>query len=501
VIPAPPRRGWAILAWPVILVVVVLAIIAGRLPRAAEVNGDEDQVGLVVMELQARYLLGAAEFTAGLGGGDRASMYEQAKALNTGSIEQRLRFIVLAGELAGPAEARKQIGRLNKAMKDAGVKPTAKQAAVKKTLERLYGDYAKQRYDAPSLSKKDRQRLHEELGWFGDLALAPAGQPGLQKAVLAAAGGPAAGKLRHSGTPNPEERQKVLAPARRSFYVTLGAFGVGLMFFLIGLGLLLLFSIFLYTGTVRGALRCGSPNGGLYAETFAVWMVLYPALSICLALLFPEASRLLLGMAAMLLSLLALAWPVLRGVPWREVREEVGLTAGQQPATEPLFGVGCYIMSIPILGAGLVVTLLLLAAQRGLEGPGETDNFDPAQGPAHPIVKDVAEGGWEERVLIILLACVVAPLVEETMFRGVLYRHLREASRRLHGLLSFLISAFVVSLVFAAVHPQGVFAIPVLMALALGFTIAREWRGSLVPAMVAHGLSNGLVMTFSLLSM
>src|SRR5262249_15293611 len=105
-------------------------------------------------------------------------------------------------------------------------------------------------------------------------------------------------------------------------------------------------------------------------------------------------------------------------------------------------------------------------------------------------------------VQLLFLASVVAPLVEETMFRGVLHRHLREASRRWGGFLSFLVSSAIISFLFAAIHPQGWIAIPPLMALAVGFSIAREWRGSLLPSMVAHGLHNGalLVMLFLALS-
>jgi hypothetical protein len=33
------------------------------------------------------------------------------------------------------------------------------------------------------------------------------------------------------------------------------------------------------------------------------------------------------------------------------------------------------------------------------------------------------------------------------------------------------------------------------MALAIGMTIMREWRGSLVPSVVIHAVNNGLVMT------
>jgi membrane protease YdiL (CAAX protease family) len=84
------------------------------------------------------------------------------------------------------------------------------------------------------------------------------------------------------------------------------------------------------------------------------------------------------------------------------------------------------------------------------------------------------------------------------MFRGVLYRQLREASCRLGPTLSVIVSGTLVSFVFAVIHPQGLLAVPVLMALAYGFTIAREWRGTLLPAMVAHGINNGLVTLFAI---
>ena len=135
--------------------------------------------------------------------------------------------------------------------------------------------------------------------------------------------------------------------------------------------------------------------------------------------------------------------------------------------------------------------------QGWLSGP--IDPFTPAAGPAHPIVFQLAEGGWGLRLQVLLLAAVLAPLVEETMFRGVLYRHLREVSGRFGRPLSVLISATLNTLIFAGVHPQGWVAVPALMGLAYGFVLLREWRGSLLPAMVAHGLSNGLVMTMLIL--
>src|SRR5262249_27852666 len=93
---------------------------------------------------------------------------------------------------------------------------------------------------------------------------------------------------------------------------------------------------------------------------------------------------------------------------------------------------------------------------------------------------------------VLFVASVVAPVVEETMFRGVFYRHLREASARLPAALSVLGSAAVSSVLFAVIHPQGFLFAPVLMGLAFAFALAREWLGTLGPCVVAHGINNGM---------
>ncbi len=127
-------------------------------------------------------------------------------------------------------------------------------------------------------------------------------------------------------------------------------------------------------------------------------------------------------------------------------------------------------------------------------------DLNPEGLPVHPIVFVLLGSDWCTRLQVYFLACFVAPVVEETMFRGVLYRHLREATAAGMGFfVSVMFSAIVVSFIFAVIHPQGIIAVPALMALAFGFTLIREWRGTLVPGMVAHGLNNGLVTTIAIL--
>jgi hypothetical protein len=97
-------------------------------------------------------------------------------------------------------------------------------------------------------------------------------------------------------------------------------------------------------------------------------------------------------------------------------------------------------------------------------------------------------------IAVLVLAAIVAPIVEETLFRGVFYRHLRDATRPM-GVFSVIFSALVVNTIFAIIHPQGLIAAPALAALACGFVVGREWRGTLVVSMLAHGINNAIMVT------
>ena len=136
-----------------------------------------------------------------------------------------------------------------------------------------------------------------------------------------------------------------------------------------------------------------------------------------------------------------------------------------------------------------------------LPGDGEpVDPFAPQQMPTHPIVQWVMQSGWTGKLLIAVIACVLAPLLEEIMFRGFLYRHLRESTRGWRVASSIAASALLSSFVFAIIHPQGLIAVPALGTLAAAFCLLREWRGSLVAPIFAHATNNG-VMTIILLTL
>jgi membrane protease YdiL (CAAX protease family) len=262
---------------------------------------------------------------------------------------------------------------------------------------------------------------------------------------------------------------------------------------------LLVLLVLVMVGKVKGRLTTGSPTGGIYAETFAVWLVLFLDLSWLAHRALPEWGFLASGLGA-LGSLVALAYPVVRGIPWRQVREEIGWTAGRHPVLESAVGLAGIVLELPMLALGLLLVFVMMSLQKGMRGMMPVANgFDLNDLPVHPIVPELLRGDWRVWAQVLFLGSVVAPVVEETMFRGVLYRHLREATRRWGSVLSGLASASVVAYLFAVIHPQGWLAIPALMALSYTFTMLREWRGTLLPGMVAHGVHNGLIMLMAIL--
>ena len=92
---------------------------------------------------------------------------------------------------------------------------------------------------------------------------------------------------------------------------------------------------------------------------------------------------------------------------------------------------------------------------------------------------------------------LVAPILEKTFFRGVLYRYLRGTSASLGRAGSVVISGLVSAFIFASVHPQSWIAIPALGAIGFAFALLREWRDSLIAPIVAHSLWNGALVTIT----
>jgi len=101
------------------------------------------------------------------------------------------------------------------------------------------------------------------------------------------------------------------------------------------------------------------------------------------------------------------------------------------------------------------------------------------------------------RYAVAALATFTAPLVEEVVFRGVLYSALR---RRL-GVVASVVG---VVAIFAAIHfPQyreSMAALVTITLLSLVLTPVRAWTSRLLPCVVIHLLFNGITSVFIVLA-
>ena len=94
----------------------------------------------------------------------------------------------------------------------------------------------------------------------------------------------------------------------------------------------------------------------------------------------------------------------------------------------------------------------------------------------------------EQRVMIIVLAVVVAPISEEFIFRFFIYG----VMRRYFGIAVGLVFN---ALLFAAAHTHLPSAAP-LFVLGTCFTLAYEWSGSILVSMAMHSLFNSVQLIF-----
>lgn len=133
--------------------------------------------------------------------------------------------------------------------------------------------------------------------------------------------------------------------------------------------------------------------------------------------------------------------------------------------------------AILVLAAYPLVFLADLVVQQVLGGPSSRQTIVEIFSESQTI---------EQRVLIIILAVAIAPVVEEFVFRFFLYGVMRRYFGRFVGLMMN-------SVLFAAVHAHIPSAAP-LFVLGGCLTLAYEWSGSILVSMTMHALFNSLTL-------
>jgi len=442
---------------------IILGVLGGIIALNAAASGaagktdqtDPKQVSTFALELLGRYALGAQHLVGSMGSPEAASATwaRQIDATILNPVD-KVRGAVLAAELVGVDEA---IARLDSVIQDDALPEALRSDA--RSLKTIYLE------GTGALAPGEPDHLRDRHDWIAELALA-------------------------YGLPESDPARKaVLEPASRTFITAVAAIGIAGMALVAGLALGILAIVLLASGKLRfrfDRMATMSPlHRAALLEAFALFMA-----GLLLVQVVGQAAVATVGVdissALIWLLPVLLLWPLARGMSKEQLRHALGWTRGapdhrgRRPGVAAQVGQGLigYLAGLPIAAVGVLVALVLVAISGAK--------------PSHPTVEEAATAGFWNVLAIYMLACVWAPLVEESVFRGAFYQYLR-------GFAGPVISALVVAFFFAAAHPQGMAFVPALMGLAVVFALIREWTGSLIGCAAAHAVHNGFMITAILL--
>ncbi len=366
----------------------------------------------------------------------------------------RVRAAIVAAEINGPEEALDRLATLASELpEDAALRQDAADLAI------LYTE------GPDALPEDARDRLAAHHGFFGEVALTH-GLPDTD---------PARASLIEGGA-------TLLAVFGTLGLIFGGAILAGCVLFVVGI-------VLLATRVLRPRFQPPEPGGSVMLEVFCWFVGGFLVVSLGADVVRsvvqnanPDATwPNYIPLLAQWLLLLAPLWPLLRGMTRAELADRIGWNTGSGLFKEMGFGVLAYLAGLPIFLAGVALTLGLMTLVEILLG---ADNAAP---PTSPVVEMVAGGSPLALVLLFLLATVWAPLCEELVFRGALQRHFR-------GRLGPIAAGLAAATVFGFMHGYGPLFVFPLIALGSVFSIMRELRGSLVPAITAHALHNATVL-------
>ncbi len=467
---SPPSRRLTIggvIAWLVVLLItsgIFYQVVTTQLFTEVEVGGDATSMDLMPMQLQGKVLVGQKEI---------AGQTQMPQELDAGPYEQRLCYTVLLNELESSTEALEHLRETDEKVENANLELTDDQERLRGVILELFEGYDAGNPDSSAIPSSDREFLKSKLEWIGELALYPV------------------------DTPHTVERSSIISGANDlmtgGIVFMLAAFFLGFT----GVVMALVLGVMMFTGKISSCFKNQPTDHNVYIETFAVWIAVFFGSSIALSLLTIESGALKMMIQLLIFfgSLAALIWPVLRGVSFSQVRYDIGWTF-KNPIKEVACAIWVYLATLPFLLPGAILIVIIMAIVGGLSEPHE---FARQSTPGHPIQEDIMSGDYLVIGFVFFATCVAAPIVEETMFRGVLYRHLRDWTGNWNFIFSVCFAALLNGIIFASIHPQGIFGIPVLTTLAIGFTVARQWRDSLLSSMAMHAMHNFLVTCVSVL--
>jgi len=307
------------------------------------------------------------------------------------------------------------------------------------------------------LSDKQRAALVKTLGWFSDVFI-------------------------HMTAVDKQDREnaktRAISPAQRSLKTILVSIGLGTLLSIASLILFVTLITRLLGRKLEYRFAAKGMNPDYSLEVFCLYlsgMLLIQPLMKLLAELGIKTGFLIGNLICISLLSLLVLWPTLFSEKLEDVRARLGLQ---------LFSIKRFFQDIALgpisyLGALIPLFIVLILYSFVLMELG----VDPSSG-AHPVVPIITSSKNPNTIYLIgFMAVILAPFIEEIMFRGALYSWLRV---RCNAAPSIIIS----SVLFASVHPQGAVGVVPLTCIGMVLAFLREWRGSLVAPMLAHACFN-----------
>lgn len=258
---------------------------------------------------------------------------------------------------------------------------------------------------------------------------------------------------------------------------------------LTGLVLLILGMISFFGGRMKMRARVPTPGGSVYLETYMIFVLGFCAMAVGTFFVgnssMPELAA--FSLLVQWLLLLTVFWALLRGAKVREWRQAIGWHTGEGVFKEIGCGILAYLASLPIYIIGVIITMVILISKEAIATKANGGVPPEPEPMVNPVFEMIANGDLFVVLLLFVLATTWAPIVEESIFRGALYRHLR-------GRLHWVASGIVTGLLFAFMHDYGPLMVAPLIALGFMFAFMREWRGSIIAPMTAHFIHNFTLM-------
>ncbi|MCP4463335.1 MAG: CPBP family intramembrane metalloprotease [Planctomycetaceae bacterium] len=458
-------RGLPWLAWIIVIGLTVFVMSSHFFAEPPEPDAEFAKSELLQAVYVGKIAVGITELSPQpMSPSDARQMLQ---GIDVGPIEQRFCYLILTNELLGPEKALDELANLKTKVAAADLTFNENQKREADILENIFNSSEEDK--AAQVSEADRIFLQEKLPWYGELAL-------------------------NTKISNSEQRKAIFQRAQTSTIMLFSLLALFTGMFLVGVVLFFIYLAKALGGRLKYRVVDDSRYGGVYIETYAIWFSLFLAISVAVVASGTKGLSLGTTTLMMLLPLSALIWPILRGVAFTEMLDDLGLRL-RNPFVEIMAGITAYLAMLPVMLIGVLGSVIVFFLMSLLTPAPTVGEFGP-NGVSHPIVENAFGANPLQTILtIFFIASVLAPLTEEIMFRGVLYRTLRDGSRRSSRMASVAFAAFTSSLIFAAIHPQGLIGIPILTVLACGFCLVRQWRGSLVAPMTMHAIHNGMTMS------